>query len=104
MKQTHVIDDDGGGLDGEAIRRRAAARGPLTKQEAVELSDLDTWQLILEDGLTTTANVSKISGHGVGLSSVRRAVEALGGQLPIDSRPGECTTFKFTLPKENLLE
>lgn len=90
------VADDGGGLDRGRILAKAQERG-LVDVGAV-LADEDVWQLIFEPGFSTAAQVSNLSGRGVGMDVVKRAIEALRGTIEIDSRPGAGTTFRIRLP------
>jgi two-component system chemotaxis sensor kinase CheA len=86
--------DDGAGLDTAAIAAHAAARGL-----AVEgLGEAELQRLIFEPGFSTADEVTELSGRGVGLDVVRRAVEALRGSLDVHSRAGAGTTFSLRLP------
>jgi two-component system chemotaxis sensor kinase CheA len=88
------ISDDGAGLDGDAIAARAAALG----LDASRLSDAETWRLIFEPGFSTAAAVTDLSGRGIGMDVVRRAVDALRGTIGIGTRAGQGTTFTIRLP------
>lgn len=90
------IADDGRGLDAEAIRRRAVERG-LIDPDAV-LAEADVHALIFAAGFSTAREVSDVSGRGVGMDVVRRAVEELRGQIDIASRPGRGTRLTLRLP------
>ncbi len=92
---TIEVADDGAGLDRARILAKARERGMALEPE---MSDRDVWQLIFEPGLTTTANVTDVSGRGVGMDVVRRNVAALGGRIEIDSVPGRGTQMSIRLP------
>jgi two-component system chemotaxis sensor kinase CheA len=117
------VSDDGAGIDRRAIEARAKALGiaPLTLPaprqrgegtERVEPSPRDAgrgWReapgegpaldrLIFESGFTTSDTVTDLSGRGVGMDVVRRAIEALRGTISIATREGEGTTFSIRLP------
>ncbi|WP_241301392.1 chemotaxis protein CheA [Microbulbifer elongatus] len=89
------VSDDGGGLNREKILAKAAANG-LSISES--MSDEDVWQLIFAPGFSTAAEVSDVSGRGVGMDVVKRNIEAMGGHVEIDSRPGNGTTTRIVLP------
>jgi two-component system chemotaxis sensor kinase CheA len=78
------------------VARAAAAQGiietgrTLTKEQAL--------RLIFRPGFSTRSMVSNVSGRGVGLDIVENAVEQMGGQLRVQSEPGEGTTFEIILP------
>lgn len=96
------IEDDGRGIDAEALRRTAVARGLLTSEEAAALSEEDALQLVFRPGLSTAATVTDLSGRGVGMDVVRSTIEAVGGRVRLSSRPGQGTIFRLELPA-NLL-
>lgn len=92
------IDDDGRGLDVEAIRRKGVALGRFTLEQAAALDDAALRLLIFEDEFSTKEEVSELSGRGVGLAAVRVETERLGGRIEVDSTLGQGTSFKFILP------
>lgn len=92
------IDDDGRGLDVEAIRRKSVALGRFTPEQAAALDDAALRLLIFEDEFSTKEEVSELSGRGVGLAAVRMETERLGGRIEVDSTIGQGTRFKFILP------
>jgi two-component system chemotaxis sensor kinase CheA len=92
------VSDDGRGLDREKILRRAIEREIITAEEALRLSESDALQLIFAAGLSTADEVTEISGRGVGLDVVKAALEALKGTVALQSRQGEGTTFRISVP------
>ena len=90
------ISDDGRGMDGEAIRRKAIERGMLSPE--VELSDRDLYGFVMEPGFSTAEQVTQLSGRGVGMDVVHSEIKQLGGSLVIDSVAGQGTTFIIRLP------
>jgi PAS domain-containing protein len=94
------VQDDGRGIDADALARKAAARGLLTPDEAAALPPHARLQLLFEDGLSTAAEVTETSGRGVGMAAVRRAVERLHGAIHIDSEPGHGATFLLAFPTQ----
>ncbi len=90
------ISDDGAGLHRDRILAKAVERGLL--MEGTDLSDEQVWALIFEPGFSTAAQVSNLSGRGVGMDVVKRAVEALRGSIEIHSTPGQGTRFRIRLP------
>lgn len=85
--------DDGRGLDADRIRSKASAAGLGDSAETRSLLDL-----ICAPGLSTALKVTDVSGRGVGMDVVRRAVEDLRGRLEVTSAPGSGTTFLIRLP------
>lgn len=90
-----TISDDGAGLDLDALRAKAKAQGI---EDADRLNDQDAALLIFRDQLSTQADVSELAGRGVGLSAILAQTHTLGGQIDIHTRPGQGTSFCFTLP------
>ena len=90
------IEDDGAGLDIEAIRRRAIERKLLDAD--ADIPDSDIMQFVLQSGFSTAVEVTQIAGRGVGMDVVNDEVRQLGGSLHISSVAGEGTTFTIRLP------
>ena len=90
------IVDDGGGLNEEAIRRKAVEKGVIGDQE--QLSRHELFQLIFAAGFSTAQKVTGVSGRGVGMDVVKRAIEALRGSIDIDSIAGQGTTIRVRIP------
>ncbi len=90
------ITDDGKGLDSEAIRAKAVERGLI--QENVALADKDVYSLIFAPGFSTAKIVSNVSGRGVGLDVVKKAIESLRGEIDIQSEKDKGTTITLKLP------
>lgn len=93
-----TVEDDGRGLDLEAIRRKAVERGLASPEKAASLSESQLADFIAMPGFSTAEKVTEVSGRGVGLDVVKNKVEAMGGSLRIESRPGAGTTFLVTVP------
>ncbi|PJK08440.1 hypothetical protein CO610_06770 [Lysobacteraceae bacterium NML95-0200] len=89
--------DDGAGIDREAVRRRAEARGLIAPGAELSNSQLDN--LILVSGFTTADSVSQVAGRGVGMDVVNNEVRQIGGGLQISSTPGEGSCFTLHLPQ-----
>jgi chemosensory pili system protein ChpA (sensor histidine kinase/response regulator) len=90
------VEDDGAGLNLEAIRHKAERVGLIRKDESVSPNEL--MQFILESGFSTAKEVTQISGRGVGMDVVSSEIKQLGGVLSIDSTEGAGTTFTIRLP------
>ena len=89
------VEDDGAGLDRTKVIDAAKKRGMSL---APGLSDHDIYQLVFESGLSTSDEVSNLSGRGVGMDVVRRNVQALRGNVSISSRPGLGSTVHLRFP------
>ena len=90
------ITDDGRGIDPERVRRAAVERGILEPSQ--ELTNQQSLRLIFRPGFSTASAVSNMSGRGVGLDVVERAVEEVGGELRVESEKDKGTTFELLLP------
>lgn len=88
--------DDGAGIDVDAVRKKAVARGVMT--ENAVLSDKEVLSFIIESGFSTAQSLSQISGRGVGMDVVNSEIKQLGGVLEIDSVPGKGATFSMRIP------
>jgi chemosensory pili system protein ChpA (sensor histidine kinase/response regulator) len=91
-----VLEDDGRGIDVNAVRERARARGLL--QPGRVLSDEEAMQLILEPGFSTANTVTQHAGRGVGMDVVVNEIKKLGGALFTESQPGKGVKFTIRLP------
>ncbi len=92
------ISDDGRGIDFEKLVSTAVSRGVITAEQALHLSDSDTLDLIFHAGLSTSSEVTEISGRGVGMDIVKAVMDRLKGSVAINSIPGEGTTFRLMVP------
>ena len=90
------IQDDGKGLDRDVILNKAMQNGLIN--EGAALSDRDIFNLVFEPGFSTAAEVTDVSGRGVGMDVVRKNIESLRGQVEIHSVKGVGSTFKMSLP------
>jgi chemosensory pili system protein ChpA (sensor histidine kinase/response regulator) len=90
------LTDDGGGINLEAIRKKATERGLIKKDS--DITDKEVLQFILESGFSTAEKVTQLSGRGVGMDVVNSEIKQLGGTLSIDSEPGKGTRFIVRLP------
>lgn len=87
--------DDGGGLDEEALRRAARAKGiAISERPGAE----GLLRLLLGGGLSTARSVTEVSGRGIGLDIVRDAMDRLGGEVAVRSAPGRGTTIELIVP------
>jgi two-component system chemotaxis sensor kinase CheA len=92
------IEEDGRGIDVERVRQRAIARGLLPEAVAEDLPADRVCEMIFEPGISTRDQVTEVSGRGVGLDAVRRALQALGGTISVESVEGRGTAFEIELP------
>ncbi|MFP4347775.1 MAG: chemotaxis protein CheW [Desulfococcaceae bacterium] len=97
--QVHLeILDDGRGLDGAYIGRKAVEKGIIDPAELQELNEAERLRLIFRPGFSTAESVTDLSGRGVGMDVVRTNIEQLGGTVEIESRPGRGTRILLILP------
>ena len=92
------ISDDGAGIDAEKVRQRALSQGLLTAGQAARLTEAETLDLILQPGFSTAAEITELSGRGVGLDVVQSVLGRLKGTVEIETAPGRGTTFRLRLP------
>lgn len=90
------IADDGAGIDSRKILARARARGLVAEGDSLPEDRIH--DLIFQPGFSTAAEVTDISGRGVGLDVVRRNIKELGGVVEVRSRVGQGSTFLIKLP------
>ena len=93
-----TIRDDGRGIDPVRIRAKAVERGMLNAEAAAAMPDSEALRLVFAAGFSTAEQISDLSGRGVGMDVVRSAVERAGGRVELDSKVGEGTTVRVTLP------
>lgn len=92
------IEDDGAGLDLERIVTSGLERGLISPDQARSLGGEDLERLIFRSGLSTSPEVTDLSGRGIGLDVVRDAVERLHGSIHVESAAEEGTRFRLQLP------
>jgi two-component system chemotaxis sensor kinase CheA len=92
------IVDDGQGMDAARIGRLAVERGIVTAQELAEMDEPAVLELICRPGFSTKADVTGVSGRGVGMDVVKRAMDEVNGTLAIETQPGEGSCLRLTLP------
>ncbi len=92
------ISDDGRGIDAERIRKKAVEKGLLTKDQAERLTEREALQYIFSSGFSTAAEVSEVSGRGVGMDIVRSNLQRLGGLIDLETEVGKGSRFVLRLP------
>ena len=90
------IEDDGEGLNTQKIRQKAIERGLVG--EADNLSDFELNNLIFLPGFSTADKITDVSGRGVGMDVVKKAVEKLRGKVEVQSHSGKGSLFVIRLP------
>jgi two-component system chemotaxis sensor kinase CheA len=91
-----TIKDDGHGVDRDRVRAKAEAQGLLEPGAAI--SDSALLMMIFQPGFSTAAQVTNLSGRGVGMDVVKRTIEELRGSIDISSRPGEGSEVSLRIP------
>ncbi len=92
------IADDGKGMKPEVIRSKAVEKGVISPEEAAQLDDRQSLQLIFAAGFSTKSEVSDLSGRGVGMDVVKTNIQRLKGRIELESVPGKGTTITIVLP------
>ena len=92
------ITDDGKGLDPAGLKAHSIKKGILSEQEANSMSDKEAFALIFKPGFSTAAQVTNVSGRGVGMDVVKTNLEKLNGIIDIESDLGQFTTIKLKIP------
>jgi two-component system, chemotaxis family, sensor kinase CheA len=86
------VEDDGRGIDWQAMRERAEAAGlPASTPEHLE-------EALFSDGISTATKVSEVSGRGMGLAAVRQECRRMGGEVNVTGTPGRGARFRFSWP------
>jgi two-component system chemotaxis sensor kinase CheA len=93
-----AIIDDGNGLDLDAIKNKAISRGILTEEGARNMPDKDAFRLIFNAGLSTAKVVTDVSGRGVGMDVVLSNITKMNGNIVVDSKLHQGSTFTILLP------
>jgi two-component system chemotaxis sensor kinase CheA len=92
------VRDDGHGLDLDRIRKQAVQKGLIKAEEAARLLDSEVTNLIFEPGFSTAAEVTEVSGRGVGMDVVRTVLDRLKGTVHVISDPGKGTSIQLRVP------
>lgn len=95
---TLTIEDDGAGIDPEALKKSAIEKKLISQSSADNMPDSDAYDLMFLPGFSTRTQVSNISGRGVGMDVVRTKITNLNGAISIDSEQGKGSRFTISLP------
>jgi len=93
-----LFSDDGRGMNLDHIKGQAVNLGVLEKRDAANLKEQEALKLIFQSGLSTSHDITRISGRGLGMAIVCEKIEKLGGLISIKTNPGQGTSFKIQLP------
>jgi chemosensory pili system protein ChpA (sensor histidine kinase/response regulator) len=92
------VEDDGGGIDYERVRHAAIERGLASHDTADRLTERDLREMLFHPGFSTAHSKTELAGRGVGLDVVRANLNALNGEVEIQSTPGSGTKFTLKVP------
>lgn len=92
------VGDDGQGVDYQAVKKVALAKGLISEEETKDLDEKKILDLIALPGFSTSAKITDISGRGVGLDVVKNKIEALGGRVDFETKKDVGSKFILTLP------
>lgn len=93
-----TVRDDGKGIDPQRLIASAVEKGLLRPEEANLLTPQQALMLVCLPGFSTAPQVTEVSGRGVGMDAVRASIQAIGGNLTIESTPGQGSCFTLSLP------
>ena len=103
LKAAHIgsniimtISDDGAGINRERLLQKAIEKGIVPANAALSEEEID--ELIFAPGFSTAAQVTDVSGRGVGMDVVRRNINSLGGRIQVQSVQGRGTKFTLIIP------
>lgn len=92
------IADDGKGMDPDVLKAKCMEKGLITEREADAMGNKEAFGLIFKPGFSTAAQVTNVSGRGVGMDVVKTNIEKLNGIIDIDSEFGRGTVLKLKIP------
>ncbi|MFQ5346709.1 MAG: chemotaxis protein CheW [Rhodothalassiaceae bacterium] len=92
------IRDDGRGISADKLRKKALEKGFATEAELAEMSEAQIQKFIFHPGFSTAAQVTSVSGRGVGMDVVRTNIEKIGGAIDMTSVEGKGTSFQIKIP------
>ena len=90
------VEDDGAGVDLEAVRKRAIERGLMNKNDEFEPQQL--LQFIRQSGFSTSTTVTGLAGRGVGMDVVNSEIKQIGGSMEIETESGKGSRFTIRIP------
>jgi two-component system, chemotaxis family, sensor kinase CheA len=92
------IADDGRGLNAERIKAKAIAQGLVSEVEIAKLSEAQIQKFIFVPGFSTAAEITSVSGRGVGMDVVRNNIDQIGGTIDVRSVAGVGLSFTIKIP------
>jgi two-component system chemotaxis sensor kinase CheA len=92
------VADDGGGIDTGTLKQKALELGIVTEEELSSLPDNEIYDLVFEPGVSTSKEITNLSGRGFGMNIVKTNIEKLGGSIEIESELGKGTLVRLLMP------
>jgi chemosensory pili system protein ChpA (sensor histidine kinase/response regulator) len=92
------VEDDGGGINYERVKQSAIERGLVSEETADRLTERDLREMLFHPGFSTAPVKTELAGRGVGLDVVRANLNALNGEIEIESTRGQGTKFTLKVP------
>jgi chemosensory pili system protein ChpA (sensor histidine kinase/response regulator) len=92
------VEDDGGGIDYARVKQAAVDRSLVSSETADRLTERDLREMLFHPGFSTAASKTELAGRGVGLDVVRANLNALNGEVEIQSTSGQGTKFTLKVP------
>jgi len=98
-----ILLDDGGGIPRNIIAKKAVDKGIVSEAEVGRMLDSDVFNFIFSPGFSTAEKVTDISGRGVGMDVVKRAITESKGKIHIESKLGKYTKITVSVPVSTTL-
>ena len=95
---TVEIEDDGRGMDAERLRAHALSRGMISAAESQAMDAAQALDLVFRPGFSTAAQITDVSGRGVGMDVVRNQLERAGGRVELETKIGQGTRVRLHMP------
>lgn len=92
------VEDDGRGIDYGKVRATAIEAGLTTAEDASQLGERDLLELLFHPGFSTAPRKTELAGRGVGLDVVRANLNALNGEVEVETEKGRGTRFTLKVP------
>lgn len=92
-----TLKDDGGGISLDKIRDRVCQMG-FSTEETAQIPEAELLNFIFEPGFSTASKVTELSGRGVGMDVVKTNLKEIRGDIKVDTKPGQGTTFTLRIP------
>lgn len=92
------ITDDGKGLHKDQLIKKALEKGIINSAQSLTISDKEAFELIMAPGFSTAAQITNVSGRGVGMDVVRTNIEKIGGTVELSGKAGTGTSIKIKIP------